>query len=498
MRLDSLFPRFGRLPAAPLGGLVLAVFFVYLFVVLLGVIAHEPWFDEAQSWLLSRDASAGQMLLMYLRYEGHPPLWYALLSAPAKLGFPYKTANVLSALSMAIGVLLFLRLSRVPWALRIVVPFGFFIVYQYAVVARAYALFLPVLMAIAHIYPRRRERVLLFTGLLVVMSNVSLHGLTLAWAFAGLYVLELAADVRAGRSLSLAESWRHRLASLLFLLSTAGLLIVLWPPNDLLIASELSVERSLFLFQHVIKKSILPMLAGSMWVSVPLAIFFLTWFGRQRMLFTFAALTLSVQVVTSLYSNFWHEGIFLLVFLFSLVLSLRLPAPVGWRRATLVMALVVFGHQAWWGVQTLAYDLENRYSASYEAATFIKLNDLDDRQIHGLGFSCLALQPYFEERLLDNYITDGDFTFWDWSTANPFFHPNSKTRDKGRREAFDKVLAEKPEFLLIGYKFYSDQYYELWMKERTDYQLIRRFDGALYWKSFRVEIESYDLYARVR
>ena len=121
MRLESLFPRLGRLPAAPLGGLVLAVFFAYLFAVLLGVTGHEPWFDEAQSWLLSRDASIPQMMLMYLRYEGHPPLWYALLSAPAKLGFPYKTANVLSALSMAIGVLLFLRLPRVPLALRIVV-----------------------------------------------------------------------------------------------------------------------------------------------------------------------------------------------------------------------------------------------------------------------------------------------------------------------------------------------------------------------------------------
>lgn len=498
MRLESLFPRLGRLPAAPLGGLALAVFFAYLFVVLLGVASHEPWFDEAQSWLLARDASIGQMLLLYLRYEGHPPLWYALLSAPAKLGFPYKTANMLSALSMAVGVLLFLRLPRVPWPIRIVVPFGFFIVYQYAVLARAYALFLPVLMAIAHIYPRRRERVLVFTGLLVVLSNISLHGLAMAWAFAALYALELSTEVRAGRGLSADESWRHRVASLVFLLSTATLLVVLWPPGDLLIAGELSVERSFFLFQFVVKKSILPMLARSFWLSIPLALFFLAWFWRQRLLLTFAALMLAVQAITSLYTNYWHEGIFFLVFLFVFTLSLRLPAPSTWRWAAILLALAVFLQHGSWGAKTLAFDIEEPYSASYEAASFIKTNQLHERQLYGIGFTCLALQPYFEQRLLDNYRTDGDFTFWDWSTSNPFFHPSSQVKTKAMHAAFEKVLAEQPEYLIIGYKFYRDRFYEQWMAERGDYRRIRRFDGALYWKHSRIEVESYELYARTR
>ncbi|MEO1088298.1 MAG: hypothetical protein AAFY88_29050, partial [Acidobacteriota bacterium] len=389
------------------------VLVAYLVVVFTGVLSHEPWFDEAQSWLLAKDASLGDLMLRYLRYEGHPPLWYALLSVPAKLDLPYQSANLLSALSMAVGVWLFLRLPAVPWIFRVTVPFGFFIVYQYAVVARAYALLLPVFMALALVYPRRRAKIGLFTAILIVMSCISLHGLTMAWAFAALYGLQLSTEIRAGSVLTPAESRRHRLSTLAFLLSTSTLLAVLWPPDDLLISGGLNPGQSLRLLGGLIPDLVLPAFSMNGLLAAGLLLFFIAWFWRQRMLLTYVAPFLAVAVVTSLYNNYWHEGIYYVLWLFAFMLSLRVPAPPRWRRAAMILGTLVFLQHCVWAYRTLSYDIQQPYSGSQEMASFIKLNGLDRQELYGIGFSTLALQPYFDDRVLDNYVTYDDFLFWD-------------------------------------------------------------------------------------
>lgn len=66
------------------------VFAVYLAVVIVTMAFHEPWFDEAQSWLIARDCLYRDLLLVRPHYEGHPPLWWLLQSIPAKLCVPYE------------------------------------------------------------------------------------------------------------------------------------------------------------------------------------------------------------------------------------------------------------------------------------------------------------------------------------------------------------------------------------------------------------------------
>ena len=63
---------------------------VYVVVVITVMCFHEPWFDEAQSWLIARDCSWHDLLLVRPHYEGHPPLWWLLLAIPARLGVPYE------------------------------------------------------------------------------------------------------------------------------------------------------------------------------------------------------------------------------------------------------------------------------------------------------------------------------------------------------------------------------------------------------------------------
>src|SRR3954471_21317868 len=118
----------------------LIVFSIFVTLLAVAVSHHEPWMDEAQAWLLAKDTSFKELFLKYLRYEGSPGLWHLVLMIPAKLGLPYFTINILSAAFSACGVWIFLRYSPFPPLIRMLFPFSYFILFQYAVVARSYCL----------------------------------------------------------------------------------------------------------------------------------------------------------------------------------------------------------------------------------------------------------------------------------------------------------------------------------------------------------------------
>ena len=69
-----------------------AVTVVVNILVIVGLYFHEPWFDEAQAYLLARDSSFHDLLMYWTHYEGHPPLWHLLLRGAVKVGLPYELA----------------------------------------------------------------------------------------------------------------------------------------------------------------------------------------------------------------------------------------------------------------------------------------------------------------------------------------------------------------------------------------------------------------------
>src|SRR5262249_49658968 len=99
------------------------IVFVLLAVAMVLLIPrHEPWLDEAQAWLLGRDASWGQIIWKYARYEGSPSLWHTLLLLPAKAGLPPVTLNIISGTLAIIGAALLIFKSPLPPWLRLLLP----------------------------------------------------------------------------------------------------------------------------------------------------------------------------------------------------------------------------------------------------------------------------------------------------------------------------------------------------------------------------------------
>src|ERR1700683_5447336 len=86
----------------------------YALLVALNIPRHEPWADEAQSWLLGRDASLAQLWGHLLHYEGTPGLWQTVLHALIRLGLPSSAYGFVSASLGLAAAYVLLRYAPFP------------------------------------------------------------------------------------------------------------------------------------------------------------------------------------------------------------------------------------------------------------------------------------------------------------------------------------------------------------------------------------------------
>ncbi len=220
-----------------------AILSVYAVVVSLGIAWHEPWADEAQAWLLARDQGFWHLLLHSVRYEGSPGLWHALLWVLIRLHIGYTGMHWISGLLAVAGVCVLLRWSPFPLVLRILLPFGFWLAYQNAVVARSYVLFAVLAFSAAALLRAMawgaisKRRLLRLAVILGLMANLSVHGFIASLGFAA------AASVAVRRArLPIRLRWKTAVAVLcafwLFAIATT------FPPSDDSFGAGRNVERS--------------------------------------------------------------------------------------------------------------------------------------------------------------------------------------------------------------------------------------------------------------
>lgn len=183
----------------------LLVWIGYIAVVAVGIFWHEPWADEGQAWLLARDNGFWHLMFHAIRYEGSPGLWHALLWVLARMHVSYVGMRWVAGAIAAAGIYVFLRWSPFPLVLRILFPFGFWLAYQDAVVARSYVLFAVIafpaaaLLREATVTGLTRKKLFALAGLLGLMANISVHGFVASLGFAVVTLAVWRRQKRTGR-----------------------------------------------------------------------------------------------------------------------------------------------------------------------------------------------------------------------------------------------------------------------------------------------------------
>jgi hypothetical protein len=456
---------------------------LYVALVARAVWHHEPWADEAQAWLLARDSGLWQLLWHELRYEGSPGLWHVLLWCLARTGLPFQSMQWLAAASASAGALLLLLRTPLPWPVRLLAPFSFFLLFQYAAVARSYALLPPLLFGLVWLWPRREARPGAFVLLLALLANVSLHGLVMAGGLFGAHLLGVAAGWRQRD----AVSRRRSAVSALALLAVAGCVVAqLWPPPDLYVASGATgLEVRAPKADAQAFDALAGGLAGLRLPTAGLLAFSLAWFAHRRTLALYLLPTLGLLGVLGLkYRSDWHDGTLFLTWLTVLAISFH-PDPAGarpegqqprLRRWMVVAAVATLLLHMWWSERTMKRDLAMPYSGGPAAAAYLRAHGLQQRTLHAVGFWTLSVQPHFERNVFANLRNGAPAAHWRWSTR------------EARRDTPEDVARDRPDYLLVADKADSQAF--------AGYVLEASFPGKLFFKHYVYETDGMFLLRR--
>ena len=168
---------------------------LYIIAHFLMCLVHEPWFDEALSWLISRDSSLYDILFTAPHYEGHPSLWHLVLVPFAKGGLSYELSlSIVSLAFSGTAVALFVYKSPFKRIVRILVPFTYFFFYQYSVISRPYCMMMLVFMLMAITYRDRDIRPGRFVLSIWFLCLTSAYGLVIAGGISIVWLIEMLSD----------------------------------------------------------------------------------------------------------------------------------------------------------------------------------------------------------------------------------------------------------------------------------------------------------------
>lgn len=173
---------------------LLLAFVLYIAIIAIVMCFHEPWFDEAQSWLIARDSSLTDIISVRPHYEGHPPFWNLLLAIAAKNGVPYefgiKGIQLVCASLLGAWLIFKSPFKSASSLATFLIPFTYFACFQYGVTSRPYALFCLSLLVAAHYWNSADSKTssawklaisLMFMCLLSVYGIAFAAGFTIAW-----------------------------------------------------------------------------------------------------------------------------------------------------------------------------------------------------------------------------------------------------------------------------------------------------------------------------
>jgi hypothetical protein len=145
----------------------------FLAVAGFGAANHELWRDEAQPWLVALHSNSLLELFQRVKFEGHPGLWYTCLYLLSRV-----TASPLAmqALHVAIaGAAVWIVARYAPFTplQRVLFAFGYFPLYEYAVLSRDYGLGMLLLLACCAALGARTTRFPVLLALIALIPHTN-------------------------------------------------------------------------------------------------------------------------------------------------------------------------------------------------------------------------------------------------------------------------------------------------------------------------------------
>jgi hypothetical protein len=454
-------------------------------MVLLVVHYHEPWFDEAQAWLVARDNSLLEILFRRMHYEGSPGLWHVLLWVPARFGAPFRTMSYLSALLASVSAGLVLFFAPFPVWLRVLFVFGYFPAYQYAVVARSYCLNVLLVTLAAILYSSRRSNPFWYCLTLAALANTNVFGFLVAGVLFADFALSVWRSPSTPRKRIAIPITIFLGASLLAVVQAAPARDVSFPhphrttPIDVISTAIAQIDRGFVeIGAPTPNRTMMGLLlsAGVLAVGFGLA----TKAKKLTLSVSLCVAPLAFQAVK--YCSPWHAGLIYLSWVFGLWISWAAlnTLSVRFRRGVVLTTAFVFIVHGYDAVAAWRLDLSSPYSAAPEAARFLKsyFAAHSNLKLACVGDWAFAVQPYFKQNICANYYGGAPKpSYYDWKLGQPY-----PDRPDARYVAQLMGTGQFDALLVCGFALRVGDSEAV--RRVANYSLVRSFQGAIIWKDY--------------
>jgi hypothetical protein len=388
----------------------LAILAIFAIATLYVTVHHEPWRDEADSWLVVRDASIVE-LFHWTRNVGTPALWQLLLKPLVVLGLPFEAQGILHvALAWAAAAVLLFR-SPFTRLTQILLLGSYYLAYEYAVIARSYVLTVLILWVIAAWYPTRHERPVRYGAAVALLFNTNVHGGLIAAIVAALFLF----DRR--------RSWSG------LLIMAAGGFAAAWQLRPAPDAPFPHVVRNIRpdTVSTAIGSGFFPAVSPGLAFAAGLLILILLGASMRRrrdalLLLVLTTVALSILYVFVWFGGYRHAGLMFLSAVFAIWIARELPSDALTAVAA-VMFHVALVTSVIFTVRMAAADIKFDFSGAREMGAFITANGLDryDIAAHDLQ-PAEAVLPYVPGKKLWYSAMNRYGTYMRWNREEEIGH----------------------------------------------------------------------------
>lgn len=161
---------------------------LWIFITLLRVFTHQPWYDEAHAWEIARSLEF-RNFFESMKLEGHFPIWYLLLMPFAKFDFAYPYSMLmLNWIFCFAAIFLLWRFSPFNNWLKFLISFSFPFLACYPVVARCYSVGILPIFLLAMLYKNKLKYPIIYASLIFFAMNTSFVAI-LGTGVLGLYLI---------------------------------------------------------------------------------------------------------------------------------------------------------------------------------------------------------------------------------------------------------------------------------------------------------------------
>lgn len=454
------------------------IFIIFILFVLLIGVNHEPWTDEAQSWIIARDASIKEIVWDISRYEGTFPLWFLTLKLFISFGLDYEHIYIVPIIISTLGLIVFLKKVEAPKYVKILLPFTYYIFYQYTVIARSYCYLFLAFSLLCITYKKRRENPFKYILLLIFMSFISMHGMLIACGLGVTFLIEIIREKNIKKYIK---------EYIFFGAVIIAEIIILFPRSDLyMTVSAVSTIPSIIasIIKVVIGNgNILFKIYNIVGLVLLLILFIKLCFTKNKDIPIVTGIVFLFMFIIRFASH--HSGIIFFIVIFGVILHYEeIKEKSKYFEKIFIITLILY---TVFSIQCGIKDCFFQYSGSKEMANYIETNGYDEKEIFGFGYKTVSLQPYFEGNLYKNR----DETIYRWTMENKDFYIYCNF------EEYDKsYFTQVPEYIVLEWN--DDDIIIKMIEEMIEntgkYEIEYRTMGHQFFKNAYSEKEGYTLY----